>query len=131
MYDEGPFLRANDDGSKRLTRNTKRNVLATTQVERMVAYDMRGCVRATPGPSGADELEAALGSSGADDLEAALGSPGADDIAAVAMSESGNQRRFRQVKLERYKPVEWRRTRQALPRCEVHLHGEFPRYYWP
>jgi hypothetical protein len=119
VYDEGPFLRANDDGSKRLTRNTKRNVLATTQVERMVAYDMRGCVRATPGPSGAD------------DLEAALGSPGADDIAAVAMSESGNQRRFRQVKLERYKPVEWRRTRQALPRCEVHLHGEFPRYYWP
>lgn len=121
MYDEGPFLGANDDGSERLTRNTKRNVLATTQVEHMVAYDMRGCVRATP--------EAALGPSGADELEAALGSPGADDIAAVAMSESGNQRRFRQVKLESYKPVEWRRTRQDLPRCEVHLHGGFPRYY--
>jgi hypothetical protein len=109
VYDEGPFLGANDDGSERLTRNTKRNVLATTQVEHMVAYDMRGCVRATP--------------------EAALGPSGADDIAAVAMSESGNQRRFRQVKLESYKPVEWRRTRQDLPRCEVHLHGGFPRYY--
>ena len=47
---------ANDDGSERRIRRTKENVLATSQLERTVTYDMRGRVRATseaaPGPSG-------------------------------------------------------------------------------
>ena len=57
VYDETLLLRTNDDGSERWTRRTKENVLATSQLERTVTYDMRGRVRATreaaPGPSGA------------------------------------------------------------------------------
>ena len=90
MYDEAPFLRANDDGSERLIRSTKRNVSAKSQAEHMVAYEMRGRVRTA-------SVEVALGPSGADGLEAALGTSGADDIAAVAMSEPDNERKFRQV----------------------------------
>lgn len=90
MYDEAPFLRANDDGSERLIRSTKRNVSAKSQAEHMVAYEMRGRVRMATS-------KVALGPYGADGLEAALGSSGADDIAVVAMSESDNQRNFRQV----------------------------------
>lgn len=101
VYEETRLLIANDDSSEGWIRSAKRNVLAMSQVERIVACDMRGSVRAAS--------------------EAALGSSGADDITAVVVSELDNQSRFRQVKLGSCKPVDWGCTCQALPDGEANF----------